>query len=318
MPAVAGEDNTIEDRPVLVKEFHSKIYQLIPSLSKNDRLEASGIQLFQDYYYIVFDNFSAVAKLHISLDRHHPGNEMISGAKPMEQFEGITYSPVTRRFYIVIENIEVEEAGLEKTAASGVANTPPKALPYYKPKICEYDEHFNFLEAHPVEHVFPVQNKGLEGLAVVRRHGNEYVLGLCESAGNDDGNQAENGMGTLLVLKKNSDRWLVERTISLPQSVQFGDYASVDIHDNDIAVVSQVSSTLWVGRFKEDSWSFPDEGKIYRFPRSKKNKVKYCNVEGVTWISSDKIAVVSDKRKSIDAGRCKKKDQSIHIFKIPK
>jgi len=72
-----------------------------------------------------------------------------------------------------------------------------------------------------------------------------------------------------------------------------------------------------VGEFKENSWEFINEGSIYQFPRSKSGQLKYCNVEGVTWKDRNTIAVVSDKRKSSDAGRCKKKDQSIHVFKIP-
>jgi hypothetical protein len=43
----------------------------------------------------------------------------------------------------------------------------------------------------------------------------------------------------------------------------------------------------------------------------------YCNLEGVTWIGNDLLAVVSDKGKDDQPGRCARKDQSIHIFKLP-
>ena len=43
----------------------------------------------------------------------------------------------------------------------------------------------------------------------------------------------------------------------------------------------------------------------------------YCNMEGVTWLGNDRLVVVSDKGKSDQPGRCARKDQSIHIFKLP-
>jgi hypothetical protein len=43
----------------------------------------------------------------------------------------------------------------------------------------------------------------------------------------------------------------------------------------------------------------------------------YCNLEGVTWLENDRLAVVSDKGKADQSGRCARKDQSIHIFKLP-
>jgi hypothetical protein len=304
--------------PVLVKEYESKIHKLIASLSKKDRLEASGIQLFQDYYYVVFDNLSSIAKLHVSLDKKHPDNILIPGPEPLEQFEDITYSTVTQRFYVVIENAEVEQSDATQEGST-------QETVVFKPIIREYNKQLNLLEMHFVDYVFTVENKGLEGLAAISRNNQEYLIGLCEAAGDNSTQKtgaqntgpAEQGVGSMLVLKKNTDRWHVDQIIHLPQSVQFGDYAALDVRDNRIAVVSQVSSALWVGQFKEQSWEFVDEGNIYLFPRSKTNALKYCNVEGVTWVDHDTIAVVSDKRKSIDSKRCKKKDQSIQLFKIP-
>ena len=264
---------------------------------------------------MVFDNISTVAKLHVSLDENHPENELIPGPEPIEQFEDITYSVARQRFYIVIENAEIKNNEAENIGI----NLENHAV-CFKPKICEYDEHFKYLDTHNVDYVFADKNKGLEGLAVISRNNQEYVLGLCEAGQSNTAqgiNQTPLGIGIVLVLKKNTDCWRLDSLINLPKSVQFGDYAGIDIRDNRVAVVSQVSSTLWVGQFEQDSWQFVDEGKVYQFPRSKTNEVKYCNVEGVTWIDRDTVAVVSDKRKSIDAVRCKKKDQSIHIFKIP-
>lgn len=298
-------------------KFDSKIYKLIPALRKKNRLEASGVQIFRDYYYVVMDNTSSIAKIHVSLEKHHPGNELITAEKPIEQFEDITYSPAQRKFYIVIEASRHLSG---RAAGAYVISSTPETVSYTA-KIAEYDELFNPVVTNPVDFVFANPNKGLEGLAVINRNNTEYVLGLCEAAANnDEGNRVENqpGTGTVLVLEKNYDYWQVIRTIQLPLQVQFGDYSGLDVKGNRIAVVSQDSSTLWVGEFEESSWDFVDEGSIYQFPLSKRNKIKYCNVEGVTWVDQDTIAVVSDKRKSTDASRCKKQDQSIHVFKLPR
>jgi len=83
-------------------------------------------------------------------------------------------------------------------------------------------------------------------------------------------------------------------------------------------VVSQASSLLWLGTFKDRDGNFTDDGRVYRFPRTGKQKTRYCNIEGIAWLAPDLILTVSDRRKSGEqAKRCKCKDQSIHTFHIP-
>jgi hypothetical protein len=76
---------------------------------------------------------------------------------------------------------------------------------------------------------------------------------------------------------------------------------------------------LWVGQFDEAEWSWRDEGQLYEFPRAKNGAILYGNVEGVSWLASDRIVTVSDRRKksSQPDERVSEKDQSIHIFEIP-
>lgn len=52
-------------------------------------------------------------------------------------------------------------------------------------------------------------------------------------------------------------------------------------------------------------------GAPYRFPRG------YCNVEGIAWLGRDRLLAVSDRRKRSQRRRCAKKDQSIHLFRLP-
>ena len=55
------------------------------------------------------------------------------------------------------------------------------------------------------------------------------------------------------------------------------------------------------------------------FPRSDNGSIRYGNIEGVGWITPNRIVTVSDRRKKKvqpDKG-LSEKDQSVHIFDIP-
>ena len=85
-----------------------------------------------------------------------------------------------------------------------------------------------------------------------------------------------------------------------------------------IAVVSQTSSLLRVGTFNNRRGDVADAGLVYRFPCNHKLKAVYCNVEGIAWLAPDLILTISDKRKpGKQAKHCERKDQSLHIFRIP-
>jgi hypothetical protein len=59
---------------------------------------------------------------------------------------------------------------------------------------------------------------------------------------------------------------------------------------------------------------------VLNFPRDDNCNVQYCNIEGVHWLNDDLLVTVSDQMK--DGGeqnfRCLSKDQSIHVFAIPR
>ena len=97
--------------------------------------------------------------------------------------------------------------------------------------------------------------------------------------------------------------------------------ASLDIHGRQVTVLSQEASALWIGHMRADADSlddlWEDDGQIGHFLPDKKGRIRYCNLEGITWLNKQTIAVVSDKAK---AGKqrddCEKKDQSVHIFRV--
>jgi hypothetical protein len=67
-----------------------------------------------------------------------------------------------------------------------------------------------------------------------------------------------------------------------------------------------------VAEFDEKKRNAVRSSATYRFP----NK-SYGNVEGIAWLTPDTLIAVSDRKKSQQPSRCAKKDQSIHIFRIP-
>jgi hypothetical protein len=55
----------------------------------------------------------------------------------------------------------------------------------------------------------------------------------------------------------------------------------------------------------------------YALPRSADRSIVYGTAEGVSWMAPDEVVIVSDKAKPDQDPRCRAKDQSIHIFRIP-
>jgi len=104
--------------------------------------------------------------------------------------------------------------------------------------------------------------------------------------------------------------------IKLPTTVDFEDYSAVSLRGDRIAVVSQMTSRLWIGKLRRDTWSIAGQGRIYDFPRTKRGNPKYCTLEGLCWLSNTRFVLVSDLSKSRYRSKCGKRDQSIHIFRL--
>jgi hypothetical protein len=282
----------------LVREH--KIYELLSGGSADDRLEASGVCVRDGCFYVIFDNSPHIARLDGSLAVGSPVNTLLRQRGESAGFEDVTYHERARRFLIIIESL-IHRTGV------------------YKPNIEEYDDDFRYLENNWVDFALEGENKGMEGLAYVHRDGQDYVLGLCEGNKCKGGKQGRKpGGGRIQIFQKGSDQWDHKGTIKLPKAVRFVDYASLDVDGNRIAVVSQITSALWIGAFREDGWGFCDDGVMYPFPRNEAGETIYCTIEGVSWITPRQIVVVSDKSKpGKQSELCRGKDQSIHIFDIP-
>ncbi|HUK68567.1 MAG TPA: hypothetical protein VLW50_07425 [Streptosporangiaceae bacterium] len=282
----------------LVREV--KIFDLLQQFELDPRLEASGVLAKDGVFYVIFDNLPHIARIGAELSAAAGANLFIEQHQGHRRgFEDIAYDPWSDRFYVLIESLR-----------RGQGN--------YMAMVQEYDGNLRYLESVWLDFPLDRPNKGLEGLTSVRRFGLSHLLGLCE------GNKCEGGAkgrvpggGRIHVFTRGKHHWERADKIRLPGTLLFEDYSGITVTGDRIAVVSQVSSALWIGSLAPWSWEVTGEGSCYLFPRDADGEIIYGTVEGVSWIARDQVVVVSDKAKPDQDRRCRSKDQSIHIFRIP-
>lgn len=275
----------------------AKIHTFLPGCREESRLEASGVLAHEGRLIIIFDNLSEIARVDASFS---PGavSEWLGEHHGASGLEDIAYDKREQRFYALIEAVPVGKGR-------------------YRAVIVEYDHAFRPGERHSLPLDFAVDNKGFEGLTYVERNGQGYLLALCEGNRCKGGTAGRKpGGGRVHVFRRRPDGWDHVAELRLPKSVAFTDYASFDINDGRVVVLSQESSEVWVGTLDADAWKFVDEGGVHQLPRRGGGSVEYCNAEGVAWLAPNQIAVVSDKRKDAQRKQCQKKDQSLHVFQI--
>jgi hypothetical protein len=282
----------------LVRE--AKIGELMTCRPRCKRWEASGVLVKDGSFFVVFDNRSEIGRFSDDL-QPNASNGLFGIAHAEGGYEGIAFNADKQRYYLLVE---------ARKHARG----------RYQALIVEYDQDFNYRKQRPADFTFKSENKGFEAVAHVRRDETDYLLALCE------GNQCKCGArgrkpggGRVQVFKKKRRRWAHTDTIALPDTLPFVDYSGMSIDRGWVAIVSQVNSMLWVGRFDEASWSWHDSGRLYVFPRSDTGAIRYGNIEGVAWINPARIVAVSDRRnkKNQPDNGLAEMDQSVHIFDIP-
>jgi len=264
------------------------------------RLEASGVLASGALFYVIFDNLPHVACLDPQLSPAAAANEVIRQHRGHRRgFEDITRDPRSGRFYVLIESL-------------------PRGRGKYMARVQEYDPGFRYRRGAWLDFPLSSPNKGLEGLACVHRDGRLYLLGLCEGnrcAAGADGRIP--GGGRVQVFRRGGRQWRHAGVIRLPPTVRFEDYSGIAVTGNRIAVVSQASSELWTGTLADSGWQIADPGTVYALPREPGGTIAYGTAEGVSWITADQVVMVSDKAKPDQDRRCRAKDQSIQIFRIP-
>jgi hypothetical protein len=274
----------------LVRE--AKLYRLLPGKTESSRLEASGVALVNDTTaLVIFDNLNQIARIDLSLKRRRtnclkPAPSLGSG------FEDIAIDDKDGRVFCLIEALEDIDGRLRSFVA-------------------EYDTEGHFLRCTPLHAKFQKANKGFEGLEHVWRGRRELLYALRE--GNHVSGPHHKGGRIDMFVRERDGGWQAADWIGLPKKAEFEDYAALAYRFRQLAVVSQASARLWVARIDEKARSVvPGSSAIYRFPSK-----SYGNVEGIAWLTRDTLVAVSDRAKSDQPARCAKKDQSVHVFRIP-
>jgi hypothetical protein len=268
------------------------LYRLLPGKKESSRLEASGVALVDDATaLVVFDNLNQIARIDLSLKRRR-SNGLAPAPSLGVGFEDITIDDKSGGVFCLIEALEDFDGDLRGFVA-------------------EYDSAGQFVRCTRLHTRFEKENKGFEGLEHVWRGRREQLYALCEG---NHGKGARHGGGRIDVFARTRDGgWEAVNSIRLPKKADFDDYAALAYRFQQLAVVSQESARLWVARIDEKSRSVvPGSDKIYRFPSK-----SYGNVEGIAWLTPNTLVAVSDRRSADQPDRFAKKDQSIHMFRIP-
>jgi hypothetical protein len=264
-----------------------------------DRLEASGVLVDAGCLWVIFDNVPHIARIDPALTPDHPGTLLLRHPSGPVGYEDIAHDREGDRYFLLIE----------------AAERSPGVL---MAQVHEYDRQFRAVARHWLDFPLERANKGIEGLACVRRDGRAHLLALCEGnfcRGGQVGRRP--GGGRIHVFAEGEQGWNRLHTIHLPTSLRFTDYSGLSVAGDRVAVVSQESSALWVGRLHPDRWEVVDDGTTYLFPRDRRGRTTYGTIEGVSWLTPGSFAVVSDRVKPTQPARMRAKDQSVHVFALP-
>ncbi|MFF0746475.1 hypothetical protein ACFYVL_39385 [Streptomyces sp. NPDC004111] len=292
----------------LVKE--AKIQDLIGD-SAGSRLEASGVVHHDGTFLIVCDNLPDLLRVGSELSPKAPENGVVTArtqqkpggtrraAKANQGYEDLAHDERKDHYYLLSEAEPVKPKG-------------------YRARVREYDAKLRPVGSALLDFPLPDANKGMEGLEWVERGGKGHLLALCEGnrcAGGKKGRRP--GGGRIQVFRRTAKSWKHTDTVRLPRSLPFEDYSSVSVRDGRIAVLSQASSALWVGRLSPKKWQV-DKGTVHRLPTDAKGRTLYGNPEGLAWVSKDHVVIVSDRaKKGAGSARLRAKDQSVHVFLVP-
>ena len=274
----------------LIRE--EKLFRLIPGRTRKSRLEASGVALADaNTALVVFDNLNQIARIDLSLEGPHR-NRLFAAPSLGSGFEDIAVDVADGRAFGLVESVEDFDGRL-------------------RGYVAEYDRDWRFLRCLRLPGRFQKANKGFEGLSYLRQGGREYLYALCEA----NFGRSKKARGRIdAFVRASNGTWRLSHQIQLTKRAQFDDYAALSYRDHRVAIVSQESQRVWVARLHEKTHVvIPGSEAVYRFPSR-----SYASVEGIDWIDQDTLVAVSDRKKKEHPAKCGKKDQSIHIFRIPR
>jgi hypothetical protein len=296
MPATTLARHTTRDRVLRVIR-EAKVRDLLANQVPGvQRFEASGVVAADGALWVVFDNTPMIARL--SPDLRRPGID-VRYPPGRTDYEDIAHDPVDGTYYVLVESVRVHRD-------------------LYMAQVNEFTNDFSPLRARWLDHPVAAPNKGMEGLTCVRRDGRVHLLGICEGNRCRAGRPGRRpGGGRVHVFAEGGADWRLTETIELPADLRFIDYSGLSVRGERIAVVSQESSAMWVGRLSPTTWDVSGAGTTYFFPRTRRGRIRYGTVEGVCWLDERMLAVASDRTKADQPRRMRATDQSVHIVALP-
>jgi hypothetical protein len=176
-------------------------------------------------------------------------------------------------------------------------------------------------------------NKGLEDLVYL---GAGRALALCEGnrcVGGASGRDP--GHGRILALAYRAATaaapcaWTVDRVLALPPDAAFIDYAGLALRSGWMAVLSQESGAVWVGRFDAESLTFPPRpasapSRVFGLPRDHGCRPWLCHAEGIDFLEDPgargpaRVVVTTDKARFGSPWPCVASAESLHLFSLPR
>lgn len=279
------------------KELHLVRDVRLEKLIGPGRWEASGVDVVDGQLVVVLDSDQRLVRLDPELTKAElVGEEKGHGS----DFEDLAWDPQEKRLWVVVEEARHDD---------GTCG----------PLLVEFDHDLKRV-GEPVRLPLTTtgENKGIEGLAFLRRKlggkdeppgGREVLLCLFEGNHGLSGKQGKDkGHGVIGVLGRTAQGWEKLATLELPPQVAFTDYAGIDLEGERLAIVSQASAEVWIGRLAPDAWKVVDAGKIYALPAG------FDRCEGIAWLDTHHLAMCSDAAKPDESAA---HDQSVHVFEIP-
>ena len=270
------------------------LHDLLKSSGSYQKHEASGVVVANGKVHIAFDNHNETAQVDFNLKEA----QLQTVRNPKLGYEGITYNPIDHEFYLVEEALKHD--GEFKARLSIMSQD----LTLKKKKWLQYN--------------FQSKNKGFEGLTFVTTKNKQYILALCEGNACESGAASKiPGTGRIQVFLKKKNKLKYVTSISLPPNLPFIDYSGMAISDSHmLAITSQESSAVWVGKLDVKNWHIAGDSTIYKFPVDNNGNPVYCNIEGIDWLSKNQLVTVSDAKKDNQPEFCKSKAQSVHIISL--
>ena len=99
--ACFAEQNEVKTSELIVLS-EAKLTKLLEGQSEKDKHEASGVLFLDNKMFVVFDNYSLIARISIEVNKA----KLLGENKEGVGFEGITYDNINDRFYLIEESID--------------------------------------------------------------------------------------------------------------------------------------------------------------------------------------------------------------------